>query len=878
MSYLIDKLKDKIQTEDQKDQQKGFSDLNYVTGQSSAMDVGEVPTPLDERIGYSSQIGANWTELQISNPSTFNLERDQIINTIDQLGMNVTLHSDMNAGYASAQKSGREGYGFDGIEKYFKQYIQELASFKREVENRGEDDQPLFQIGRINPHISTSPLPPLEERMETDVGLDPFGFVINDYDDSARKHRNARRQNMYKNPEFLRKLYYTLFLEVSNYPFQQYQTFATYSNKFDEEWRKAQHKAADQVFDEEANTIEEKLGAILTARGRDQGIGTSWRQVLADREKGLVPKYVWKVEEEELKEGKKLNAEELLGDLGNQTRLQFLDDSLFDLKRINYKNLVETDQRTPLPEEAVEAVKNKEDIEEIKGRIKEEIEDALEELWTGFNDEGERYMSQDAKWQGLQSHLEIQQIRLLEYAYQIGRNELENDVEELAAEIFSGSEKALEDYIDVGDRDDIEGPEEMHEDLIERLIQSQQFQREMWKESRIFYNILPAWMSSSDISNDNHKGWEAPRFIWEALVEKWNEKDNVDIDLTSPRNGLEGDRKFFDLLEDNMEFQMDVAAASAICYVWGHFTQTKNNFEISGVQQRSKTLVEADSQNVTWIEWMNKYGIGVNFETMHGNPNQPVRIWRSKHIAVAAHAINMTARNKLQEEGGLGGKDYIHEELDGCPAKFTIDMEHIATFGIDPWKDIEAFIEQEERFAKNRNDLEVNEDKPIAKILRQYHLMDPGVEGQRGTHHGAFDRGNELLYEWLYGLVEKGFARNENEAATVLFELAEHKGETSFMMKVTMDLIELGVEPSELDPTRVDPDSKPESEEEALIGRFFGIDRNSFNKEWAKIEEHAFDPLEDLMEAEPPGQDYTSRTMLEEGETRADQLDENRYT
>jgi hypothetical protein len=128
--------------------------------------------------------------------------------------------------------------------------------------------------------------------------------------------------------------------------------------------------------------------------------------------------------------------------------------------------------------------------------------------------------------------------------------------------------------------------------------------------------------------------------------------------------------------------------------------------------------------------------------------------------------------------------------------------------------------------------------------------MDPGVEGQRGTHHGAFKRGNTLIYEWLYNLAEEGFARNDNEPATILFELAEHKGESSYMMRLSMDLIEIGVTPEELDPSNVSPGDEPESREEALIARFFGIDRPSYDREWAKIEEHAFDPLEGLLQTE----------------------------
>jgi len=165
--------------------------------------------------------------------------------------------------------------------------------------------------------------------------------------------------------------------------------------------------------------------------------------------------------------------------------------------------------------------------------------------------------------------------------------------------------------------------------------------------------------------------------------------------------------------------------------------------------------------------------------------------------------------------------------------------------------------------AEENDELDLDSDKPISTILRQMHLMDPGVEGQRGTYHGSFERGNKKLYSWLYRFVEEGFTRNEDEEATVLFELAEHNDESNYMMRLTMDLIELGVEPKNLDPNRVTPGEEPEDEEEALIARFFGMEQVNYNREWAKIEQHAFDPLKGLLEAEEFDYTYSSKAAIE---------------
>jgi hypothetical protein len=902
--FILSRLKEKFGSEE--DEEGGYDDMNYIIGQSSAMDMGEFPTPMDERIGMAAMTGGELMELQITNPATFTMERDKMVSVIDQLGLDVTLHPDMNAGFTSGQKTGRgEGYGYETVEQYFTEYIQELAAFKKHVNDLGDGDSPLFEIGRMNPHISTTPMPPMEERMETDVGVDPFGFVTNNYDENSRKQRRHFNQDIYKNPEFLKKLYHTLFLEEVNYPFQNYQTFAAYSNVFDQAWLKARHIAAWELFKDEAENVNDKLGAILTARQQDQGVGSAWRRILDNWEMTeKFPQYevdAWEETNEdgevterglnELNQVGTVGLEELLTAYGqNPSQLRALESILYSLRDSNSENanlsrLLESPlslqpfisniqefitragtPQDPLPQ-VLDRIENK--IDSRAKELEDEIERALDRLWhPNTFDPEKQNISQQAKWSALQSHLEIEQIRIFENAYQLGQDhpKMDKDIEELAMEVFSGENPG--DYFDPDDRETegLDRPEDMHEDMLERILEGQQFQREMWKESTIFYQILPAWMSEASYDeHDSHPGWKAPEFIWEALIEKWDERDGVDIDLKEPRNGVEGTDKYMDLLEKSREFRMDVAAASAACYVWGHFTQRKNIYDLKG---RDFDLDEDEEEEVqnegwTWIDWMNRFGLGVNLETMQGSPQQKFKIWRPKDIAVAAHAVNMTAR-KRAEDGDLGGMDHVHEELDGRPAKFTIDMEHTATMGAPPFHEMELFKDQEEDLAGKWEDLGIDEEKPIAKILRQIHLMDPGVEAQRGTYHGAIERGNTLLYEWLYNFVDWGFARNEEEAATILFELAEHQAESVYMMRVMMDMIELGIDPeTDLDPSKVDPSTGPRDEEEALIGRFFGIDRASYTREWAKIEEHAFDPLKGLLEAEPFDYTYSSRAATE---------------
>jgi hypothetical protein len=171
--------------------------------------------------------------------------------------------------------------------------------------------------------------------------------------------------------------------------------------------------------------------------------------------------------------------------------------------------------------------------------------------------------------------------------------------------------------------------------------------------------------------------------------------------------------------------------------------------------------------------------------------------------------------------------------------------------------------------------------KPLAKMVRMYHLTKPGHEtsGGVGHTHGPFRKGDKGLYSWLFKIVKWGFTRTDEdgERASVMYEVGGEQVGTVYQAKLAMDLIELGVSPKELDPNAVDPGEEPESEREALIARFFGIERSSYNKEWSKIEEHAFDPLKGLLEAEEFDFTYSSNAAIEQGGNRPNEWKEEEY-
>ena len=908
MSFLLDKLKENFDFGG--DEGPDLDQFNYEVGNTSGMDVtGDIPSEIAQRVGQLAQRGGGVMEIKLENPSTFFIDRQDLISTIEGLGLDVSFHSDPNIGYTSSYKTGR-GRGFDITQDYFRKYLQNYASFKEEVENR---DDISFKSGRINPHISTDNIPPLHERMADDVSLDPFGFKISELSEEVNRRRSERGQNLFQNKEFLRRLYHTFLLEEVDYDFQYYNLFSRYSKKFEDKWEQARRSATNEYYDwktdpeadevdNKMESLEGKISVISTAEQRDRGIETEWYSIVDEYGTVEVPvvDLTFKLvngspEAEFVVEKKEKEMSRILGGRGGIQGIRQVPSTLYTLENETAQLLGASIERDGLQGMSIEngfvvegelsqqikqglaqnnideqALRDviQEGFEEIPEQqnvysdaldaIKDKLGELLDKVWKGNGDDEER-ISIDAKINALQTHFDIQSMKIQELAYELESEDLDVDIETHAERVLMGVPEYFEK----------EGPEEemeldKHGELLRNLLSSN-FEQQIWMESNIFYRVIPAWMAVAHEEEDGHDGFPAARFIWETTVErKWG--DDYDLDLTDPRADEGEDPKFLDLLEENREFRMDVAAASASVYFWSHFTQIEDDFKVEGNEH-----VDPDEGHYTWIEWMNKYGIGVNMEAMAGGPNEMFKLWRPKDMVTACRAVNITARNELDE---------IHEALDGAIAKFTIDMEHVAGFGVEPWDEMELLIEQEKWLAgEEEYDVKVDEDNPLAYIVRMYHLTKPGWETSQGTGHthGPFRRGDVELYEWLYNMVEAGFGKNPGEEAYVMYEVGGEQVGTVYMAQIAMDLIELGVEPEELDPSKVDPDSEYETEKEALMARFFRMDRPNFNREWSKIEEHAFDPLDGLLQADGFDFTWSGSGAIEQGGNRPNEWKSEEY-
>jgi hypothetical protein len=864
MNYLMSKLKERFESEDK---EINPQELNYKVGNTSGMDVGQVPAEIAERVGNLAQRGGGEMEILLNNPSTFHIDREDLYSTIEGLQIDVSLHSDPNIGYTSAYKTG-QGRGFEVTRSYFTNYLKEYASFKREKEER---DDLSFRLGRINPHISTSPMPSLRERMAQDVGLDPFGFPISEYHDQFISMRDQAGQNIFRNPDFLENFYKAFILSEVDDEYQIYGLFQRFSPEFRQQWRKAQAKSLNKFWDSVSEYTEdplsEKIAMFEAAQMSDRGINTEWINLLRDKGESVSIQDPIKIQlgrvsvtdqmdddEVEQRESVNESVSELEVEIENLNELFQTSEVLFGQgidqiralsrikDRIENENIIDDYLESigsALPNQFKSDIEEGANIEN-KYKILELIEEGLNKLWKGNGDL--LLVSVQAKTSALNSRLDIEQTQILERAQ-------EEDLEDHAVAVMRGDD---EDYFEQ-EGAETKSPDRKHIDLLNSLMNN--FEQALWMESNIFYKIIPAWMSSSNQEYEDdgelvHKAFEAPEFIWRVIVEREHGEQSFDEDYL---------RK----LESDPDFRQDVVAASAAVYVWSHFTQVESQFDADRYQ-----YIESDE--CTWIEWMNRYGIGVNFEAMYGSPNEELKLWRSKDIVAAARAINITARKDIDE---------FHDELHGSPAKFTIDMEHVSSFGIDPWKDMENLIEMEKWIANNNEwDVPADEEKPLAEMVRMYHLTKPGNETRQsasGHTHGPFRHGDTQLYTWLHDMVENGFTQSD-ERASIMYEVGGEMTGTVQKAKLSMNMIELGISPEELDPAKVDPGKEYRNEEEALIARFYGMDRPSFNREWAKIEDHAFDPLQGLLESEEFDHTWTSTAALK-NDTRPQEFQSEEY-
>ena len=821
------------ENEEGQEEAEGFLDMQYVVGNTTGLDVGQEPGPLPQRIGSTAQKGGEVLEVLLQNPATFQVDRQEMTNVIGQLGVDTTWHGDPNLGFGAGYATRAQGVeaGYNVVHRYFTRYLKQLASYKTEIRSH---PQYSFDVGYVNMHASTEPIPPLEEQIASDKALDPFGEPVGEV-------KENKEPNIYRNKEFMKLLFDYMVLEYVE-PLQLYNLFGEYSDWFQEEWRDAREDVTDQLYYDEIDDLRGKASIIETASGVDQGINIIYREKFDEKEldEPIIPS-----SREEVRKVLEQNAEDDESIDEKQVEQAYQDQKIESLQKANSL----PDQLSPDNSEsfrlkdvrriatAVYQINNSEIFgddgplsEGDREIILDAVEDILEDIWTGNGDDNG--LSFQAKASALTNRLDIQERDIADDADT-------DQIQQKAKKVFAGLEEGYDDPLN-------EDGEQKYLELFDRIIDRTRLGREIDKESTVFYNLLPAWLTVADQQYKNHPGFESAKFIWDVTVE--DRYPDVDFDEYSEvKEKLDSDR----------EFRLDITAAVASTYMWGHFTYKEDSFQTRGEEQ-----IEGMS-STTWIRWMNRYGLKTNIEAMNGDPGNLLRLWRPKDIAVACRAINKTARRRVEN---------WDSDWRGDPLKFTVDLEHTASFGVDPEEEMQTLIEQEKRLAEEGR-IEADPEKPLSSILKTYHLTKPGFE-QRGQHrHGPFMRGDTVLYRYLYNMIDAGFCRGDEEGI-VMFEIGGEYAETLFTTRTAMKLIEMGVEPEELDPVEVSQDGDYDTQREELMAKFFGIDESSTSMEWKKIEEHAFDPLEGLLEAEEFDYTFSSAAAIRNDVSPRDYPDE----
>lgn len=361
-------------------------------------------------------------------------------------------------------------------------------------------------------------------------------------------------------------------------------------------------------------------------------------------------------------------------------------------------------------------------------------------------------------------------------------------------------------------------------EVMKRLAGSRRlFQGEFNKESTIFRRLMPLWMPFAE-----NEGHDTVTQMWEGITGKSFDDHESLIDWLYDPTGPEDSGAM-----NNPRDEENVIAASTGAYVWGHFTQIPPGYD--------KTLVQyLDEAEVFWT-----------FESHFVGGAENTRIWKPKDMIEVVKAINDTPVEWKNEQG---------ETVDRRTTdwtRITIDMEHIATQQVNPLWVING---KEEEGYKGL------EDGDGEYILMQ-HVTHPYLgEGGPGHFHGPIQRGDTLVYEYMYSLIDKGMAQTD-DYATFMYELGSEKTETLFIMRLILRMIEHGIKPIDLKNeggvTEILNKDEPENMKEYLIHKFFGITDTEVQHEWQEIFEHALDPLEDLLQAESGGHTWMGRAALQ---------------
>jgi hypothetical protein len=804
--------------------------LNYVVAVSSGLNVvNEIPDEAYKRAAWASNQGASFIELSIGGPSQIYNEWDDLLSISRQLGLSYDCHFPVKVpfDYSNPYREQREEIGYFYGHEFMYKFIEAWGEFKQALEDQQDVNGDQQHVYGINSHLVKSTIPEMEERMAGSVSVDPFGETIME---SRIFENTAFRVGFFK---------YYLWEEQFQDNFNLLQSIASDIEGFTDysiifrkeliEYMTDNGYLGDDLLEavsniDEMDRLKDNVDYLVEEKPDmfkpDDAIGIV--QQMNRRNQTLPDQDPWIGETRSKESFQELAKMDDIGaiwdDMNDEEREAYISNVLIRDMDMNRSSAIQN----------IAGVRT--DVPESLDDLKEHREgQSVAQNIPRFDPE----LHENARWVCMipREFWERSEDNTLRDQSDF-QNAMDAAVENVKQELKGAMIERLEnedtyeghrDYMQDLERDLSVG-EVAFRDIIN--FRSGQFRDNMSRESVIYWYILPFWMPFS--------GNDQLEYIWDEITEIESgqySRDSID-DFAE---------ELFDLKDS--EHYDRIPAAGAGAYVWGHFTQ-----------------VTIRGQEKPFVEMLDEYGLSMDWESHNVGNQGNGKLWKPHDIIKVCEAVNNTPVG----DGEDGGQTH---EVMFC----TIDMEHLAMNGVDPLWLIEGHEEKGYRGL----------DEGDGRMITKQHITHPALS-ETGHHHQPIRRGDTLVFRHLESLVDVGFAQREDRPAVVMYELGEEKAESTFMLRLMLNMLEMEIDSEDLESHHVDEiweqfeQDKDLDLSDYMILKFFGLTDEEWHHEWQEIHEHALDPLDGLLEMTGPDKKFSGERPIQQG-TQPDQWNKEEY-
>ena len=786
--------------------------LNYQIAVSSGLNVTqEIPDEAYKRAAWASNQGASFIELSLGGPAQIFNEWDNLLSMSRQLGLSYDCHFPVQIpfDYANPNRGRREQMGFFKSHEFMYEFIDAWGEFKEDLEEQKDVNGRQQKVYGINAHLVKSNIPEVEERMASDVSVDPFGDPM-------------KESKLWNIPEVRAGFFRHYLWDDLEENFDTLQSIASNIEGFSDFNIKFREILIDHMAGRtdlnSTKYISKKMLKELSKLGDPEFMRDNLKYIIKKHSDAVnisrreVIQYIRS--EHVNRNGEPTErGRDLMDYLEKRSpertfRKKMNNDEQLEFVRMRMERNGEMLRQSAIRNIAGVSIDIPEKIEDLKDHregasIAQNIprfdpEKYKNSRWIEFVPKSIWKRGRKQKKLLKQENYQEEMDKITE----ILKEELKESITEevLRTDGYDGPRKhKLEEGISWG--------EAIFRDIIN--FRGGYYEDQLNRESVIFWYILPWWMAFTERKQVN--------YIWDEITELKSSSYSS--------NDLEKFQEDLEELRDSGKYDR-IVAAGAGAYVWGHFTQYMGRGE-------EKKLVELLDEKDLTLDW----------ESHNAGAEGEGKIWKPHDIIKVCEAINNTPTD---------GKTH---EVMHC----TIDSEHLAINGVDPLWVING---NEERNIRGM-------DSDDGYMITKQHITHPAMSEQQ-HHHQPIRRGDVLVYRHIHSLVEKGFLKRDDRPGILMYELGAEKAESIFMLRLMLNMLEMGIEPEDLKSENLDKiwERAESSEEEVslkdyVILKFFGLTEEEWHHEWQEIFEHALDPLSGLLEMEKPEHTWSGRAALE---------------